>query len=546
MNGAGTTDEESTRSSPRADEHNLEKSQGGADDQVATVVVVHNDRSTATYERKWRRLRKHYSDAYLELLKDTHSSADDDVLNEPLASTQLGAVMWQQAEKVRLYHALSRKGRHDLLAIVQYIGSKSETEVRAYLNHLSELELDRQLFEDRAENVSYATIPAAQEIGFECETVLDQAASALLAFQERYDYIAAKQSNKDWLIDHRVAAERDRNAVERYQLQETNFPDALANSADFQQDKLDLFCLSSLLELSERFFMNRGPDDPDSWQNIAEMGQRPALTVEAVEAYHELILNFMRRVIRTSIFIATARIRSTSTKDHRASKQLKSDDVHVALDMLGLEKNTGLFWVKAAERGGLDVVDDSHRKGTVRNAALSYVEVERALSASSRSRTHSVTLYSSGASDASINSQARDTENEGDEASDPEEVNSSASDGPSAESSNSSDSEADETDSNVPKVKISKWKRQRILEEEQDEYLEAMDQQLRRAEEARLMSLLGIDREDEVKQESVELPGIRPKGWRKSKEDCMGWAADLDYEAEWEGRAKRRKVEDTR
>jgi hypothetical protein len=518
-----------------------------------------NATSVSFPQRKWNRLRKHYHDHYLALFKDTFETGEDDYFHGDLPPTQLGVTLWQPGEKTKLYHALCLKGRHDLPALAGLVGSKSAVEIKAYLDNLREIETDRQRFEAQPKNVAHAEIPAALEIGPDCEAILDRAADALLAFQEQYDAAAAKQANGMWLIDHEVAAELDRRADDT---------EMSANGHDLESDEDGpsiteraclLFHLSTCLELSERLFMNRGPDSPDSWQNIAEEGERPSMALDCVTLLYDLILNFLRRLVQSSIFLAQSRVRASTTKDYRPSGSVKFEDVAAALDVLGVKRNAESYWVGLARRNGLRIVDDTHRRGIDSKAALPYNEVEESLSQSGRSRSVSAAPgpFSRETEATSDSSQDRESEFDSedmDNEDNSEDNTDQEGDVQGAEDEVSHQQEADEdpthgtqTEDDVAeierpsKVRTPRHKRLRLLEEQQDEYLERMDKAARRQEESRLLSLLDAEEQKKIKEEDVDDLGVRPPQPRKSIEDCLGWSL-VSFEAEWESLAKGRRL----
>ncbi|KIW73693.1 hypothetical protein PV04_01791 [Phialophora macrospora] len=502
-------------------------------------------------QRKWNRLRKHYHDHYLTLFKDTFEADEDDYFHGDLPPTQLGATVWQPGEKTKLYHALCRKGRHDLPALAGAVKSKSVVEIKAYLDNLRELEADRQRFEAQPKNVAHAEIPAAIEVGPDCEAILGRAADALLAFQEQYDAAAAKQANGMWLIDNEVAAELDRRVDDA---------EVSCNEHDLESDDgapsitkraCSLFHLSACLELSERLFMNRGPDSPDSWQNIAEEGERPSMALDCVTLLYDIIVNFLRRLVQSSIFLAQSRLRASMTKNYRPSRSVKFEDIAAALDVLGVKRNAESYWVGLARRNGLRIVDDAHRRGVDSRAALPYREVEESLSQSGRSRSVSAApgAFSGETETTSDSSQCMESGDNSEDNTDEE------GDVQAAEDDVSHEQEADEdlthgtqTEDIVseagrrPKVWVSRHKRLRLLEDQQDEYLERMDKAARRQEESRLLSLLDAEDQKKIKDEELDDLGVRPPQPRKSVEDCLGWSL-VNFEAEWESLAKRRKLD---
>ncbi|EXJ89024.1 hypothetical protein A1O3_02088 [Capronia epimyces CBS 606.96] len=501
--------------------------------------------SVSFHEQKWSRLHRHYNDQYLELFRTTLGDADEEMSGEDLFTTQLGAVVWQPSEKAALYNGLCRKGRRDLQGLSGLIGTKSEVEVKAYLDSLQEQEIDRQRFEPQTKNVSHADIPAAIEIGSEVEPLLDQAADALAAFQEQFDHAAGQRNTTLWLIDQATASDLDQKADEAEAARD------LSDQGSGDEDESDseatsLFHLSAFLTLAEEYFMNQGSDGSYNWRNLAEEGQRPAMTMDVVTTVFDLVVNFTRKLIQSCLFVAQSRIRaSTSVKKHEPLRLVKYDDVAAALSILNVKNNADTFWVGMARRNNLSVVDYSSRKDNSRGTIMSYEDVESRLSIPSRRRSMST------ASDDSIRGRATSIEpvrhseleddaegssdTEDDAIAAPTEEGASTGEESDDEDSRTSDEQSrsssseDETRPNPP---VSRQKRILLLEEEQDAYMERMDQEARKLEESRLLQLLGAHVEDQIKSEESPDLGPRPRVMRKTVEECIGWS--VQYQAEWE------------
>ena len=499
--------------------------------------------------RKWNRLRKHYHDQYLELFNSTLQADHGNYFGGGLPASQLGAVVWLPDEKAKLYQGLCRKGRHDLASLATWIGSKSVVEIKAYLDNLCEQETDRQRFEAQPKNVSLAEIPAAVEIGPDCEAVVDQVADALLAFQDQYDFAAGQQANDLWLIDQAVAEKLDQRLDESSNPDDANREGSDSDVLRFPERALKLFRLSAFVELSERLFMNRGVDNPGSWQNIAEAGERPSLTIDYVTSLYDLVVNLLRRILQSCIFTTQSRLRASTSQDYRPSRIVKIEDVVGTLDVLGVKRNADPYWSGLARRNGLKVVDSSHRRGIDSTAVLPYNEVEETLSQSGQSRSVSTALeeiteddFSQDTSGSSDGSQSE--VDLGDTSGGEDDEGMSGDD-------NSAEEVADENDTQAAygtseheqhaKSRVPRHKRLRMLEDEQDEYLERLDQKARQREESHLLSLLGAQEDKKVKVEEMDDLGKRPPQPRKSIEHSVGWA--ISYEAEWELRVKRRRLD---
>lgn len=508
----------------------------------SSISPVMESNSVAFHEQKWSRLRRHYNDQYLELFRMAPGDDDEDAYSAELPTTQLGAVVWQPSEKAALYRGLCRKGRRDLQGLSALVGSKSEVEVKAYLDSLQEQETDRQLFEPQTKNLSHADIPAAIEIGPECETVLEHAADALAAFQEQYDHAVGQRNSTLWLVDQATASVLDQKATEAGAAS-----DVSGHGSDIEGDSDDaasLFHLSTFLALSEQFFMNQGSDGPNNWRNLAEEGQRPAMTVDVVTNFHDLVVNLTRRLVQSCLFMAQSRIRASTTANHKPSKLVRFEDVAAAQSVLNIKANADAFWIGMARRNQLSVVTGSHRKNIGRHTVLSYEQVEVKLSIPKRRRS------ASAASEDSMRSRASsadsfapsERENEGGETSDSEDepfVATEDSVSPVREgnegmssSSNEQSEPASSEDRPQPSAPMSRQKRIQLLEEEQDEYMERMDQEARKLEECRLLQLLGVQSEGQIKSEEASWLGARPRVMRKSAQECMGWS--VQYQAEWE------------
>lgn len=164
-------------------------------DRIQTTVTSSGSSSQESSERsnlkesreeRWKRLRHHYNDQYLKLFNEhTGDTAGTPITDfDPI---QLGAVTWSTLEKEEFFKALSRRSKADVRGIASDVGSKSELEVYAYLRLLEDEDMNRNLYADEVQNVAYADIPAAAELSGECETLLEQAAYALAAYQDKFD-----------------------------------------------------------------------------------------------------------------------------------------------------------------------------------------------------------------------------------------------------------------------------------------------------------------------------------------------------------------------
>ncbi|KAK6382898.1 hypothetical protein LTS17_003568 [Exophiala oligosperma] len=516
MSDAGNLDEVSS----------VDKPSSPRNGNFAAGTHVSNTESASPssfHERKWDRLRRHYNDNYLEMFKMTFETPEDNDSAPDFHATQLGAVTWEPVEKATLFQALCRKGRHDIHGISRLIDSKSEVEVKVYLDSLRGQEADRQLFEARPRNVSHAEIPAALEINEECETMLDQAAEALEAFQEHFDFAVAQRETHTWLIDATKAAELDAKEDEKETINNSD----LGCAADDEQEAekvLSLYHLSTFLSLSERFFMNSGHEDTATWHQLVEEGQRPAMTMDTVIEMHDLVTSFTQRVVQTCIFMACSRIRASTSAHYKPSRLIRNEDVSAALTVLGAETSLRNFWIGLPKRNQLSIIGSGHRKGASVRDVMAYDAVEAALSVSKRGRSMSSASEDSRRSRAVSRASSISSSVAGDQ----EEYEASNDSSSTALSENDSDdatvnSSAQDSSTDVSGESSS-------LDEE--EYLEHLDQLAGQQEASKLLTMLGHAGKLSKKEDDIAVSTKPPSEPRKAVEDCMGWS--VVYQSEWE------------
>ena len=491
---------------------------------------------------KWERLQPLYNDVYLELFQQFAGSESTHLDGIAIIiPRRLGASVWDETEKAKLIRrSCLELGRHNLPLLAKHVGTKSQLEVRSYLNQLESNEIDRQLFQKQTKNISQAEMPAAVEVGPECEARLEQAADALAAFQEQYDYAFGQQENTlPFVITNEVASLLDDRTEERLS---ARYGDAEDEEGGSDDNPYELFNVLTFIELSEKIFMHGSPrSSKDDWRALAEEGESPSVTQAAVGDFHGLIVGLLRRLVQTTLFLSQSRLRASSTKHHTPTRAVTAEDVQSALQVLGFGKDLWDYWTYLPRRAGYRVVPGSHKLGENNKHTLGYDEVEAALSvrhSSGRRRSLSVTSggssHSSAGSD-ELSSVAADAETSAEEP-DMEElvqgIPAYESDEIMREGTESAEeSEAFDAEEVTGPRRLSPNKRKRLLEDELDQYLENMDQQARRREEDRLFSVLGVEVDASIQQEALEL-GRRPKVTRKSKEDVAIWTPS--YQSEWE------------
>ena len=501
--------------------------------------VVDETLPTNTFKQssKWDRFQPLYSDRYLELFQDSAATKLEYFQGSEYESSQIGGVTWEEPEKVRFFEALPKVGRHGLPQLAQHTGTKSELEVKSYLDHLRNAETDRQLFEKQTKNSSKSEIPAAIEIGSDCEAQLEQAADALAAFQEQYDHAFGQQETSlPFVINHDVASQLD--AITEESLNAKDESDNEGEMMDYGPH--ELFNLLTFIELSSNFFMHGSRSTPtNNWRAFAEEGESPAMTQQVILEFRELVVSLVRRLVRTTLFLAQSRLRASTTQNRTPARLVSEYDVRAALTILKSKSDLWEYWTKLPKRFGFKVVSGSHRKGDHIKRVLSYDEVEATLTVRRHAgRRRSLSVTSGASTESSVesdeaSSMAGEFESGSEDANLEETVDEIPAHRQDEQMREGSSSTEEETSAQKPAAssRISPNKRKRLLEEELEQYLEDMDQQARQEEEARLLSLLGVEAPNLTKQEPIEL-GRRPKVPRKSVEEVAIWAPFC--QAEWE------------
>lgn len=510
------------------------------------VETIHSPRSSPSKEfhnSKWLRLRKQHIPNYVNVFRDAWSENEDTQTTDPLNKSQLGAMTWLADEKDRFFTALGKYGRRDLRSLADAVETKSELEIKAYLKALQQAELERQLMHHHPRNVSGAEIPAAIEIGGDVENALEKAADALSAYQDQYDYAVASRTMKlDYIITSAIATQLDTTTSAKENASEDAAGDA---EAPFIDQPHELFNVVTFVGLSESLFMRGTADQSmDNWVNLAEAGESPSLTHDALSDMAALVVSLTRRLVQAIIFVAQSRLRATASKHRKPSAFVRLEDVESALDILNIKQSLFDYWLRFPRRRGLAVVSGSHEKGARKNEPLDLEEVEDSLSKPQQYRgRHSRSTSRAAPSDRSESANTRSRPTSPDDmslASEDARQSSDALAGDDIQSDSEPEySEDDEEASNTPDgeetlpAPKSLSKRRRLLEEEQDSYMEELDQNLRRAEEKRLLRELELTGESPgVKDESEEPPRKRPKVMRKTVEDVDGW--QVPYLAAWE------------
>lgn len=489
------------------------------------------------------------------------TGSDDD--DEQLAPSQVGASYWTSSEKQRLFSALVSRGRDDLLAIASTISTKSEPEVRAYLLLLQPSQRGSAV--ETPQDWTLADSPPALEIGNVCEQALDQAAVYLAGSVYRHDVdLEQKTYGKHWLIDEGLAneIERAREESDPTSAAEMVFDGRVAEEDvqdrnntptedDHHSDKdikprqssqglletamsfssAELLRPHSFLDLSRTLFMNSGREEVDSWYTLSSSQGTwncgPAIFRSAFDIIHKLTIDTTQRLAQAAHFQAMTRLRARD--DSQPAAVVTERDVRVACDLLGFCSETETrrkYWASVADRCGVSVYSDAERfkqdgrPGTKTGVKLTRAEVQAELGFPDA-------LHAS--SDGGDNVRQTVEQEVESETGSPRSKRSGSKDDDryrSQASSGHSDSEGFSTSSHS-EMDLSSTS---SAEDEEDQYLESIDQQASQAEQYRLLKLLGhkilppMKAEEKIKRLKRLFDERETNQWRKR----------IKYAADWE------------
>lgn len=503
-----------------------------------------DDESIIRSKSRVKRLKTLYNDEYRELYNQTIQQLGPKVESENLrhlTESQIGISVWSIAEKARFFSSLARYGRHDVQSIAVVVGSKSEPEIRVYLDLLQKGAVEREFRTIHPKNMfNVCDIEGSIEVQPSCESALESAADALSMLQNREEEKAAKEANpKYWLLTPLIAKWADRALKARGE----------AGSEVLEEvSAAELLDLKTLLRLSKRLLMN-SCDPSRNWRSCEDRRGAPSIMHTAFQDFHSLTIMFTKRVVQLAVTLANSRIRAETNEHSTPSDQVRREDVLASLDILGVAADSQETWINMPRKCKFRVFDDSsHKKDQTRNI-LEYEEFEQLLHAdnsrgSYRSKTRSMSrgrskersasagVSPSGTSSVETASQSSETDNA-------EDASFTSSGAHSGESSADSDQYSIASQDPAPAhdlesdEEITKREQHELL---QDEYMELLDQQASRAEEIKLWALLGEDAETKMMSvDEIALPK-KPLPPSRTREDLGDWRDWLDYAAEWETR----------
>ncbi|MCJ1309288.1 hypothetical protein MMC25_002947 [Agyrium rufum] len=319
----------------------------------------------------------------------------------PYETTQHGIVIWTGLEKQYFFNALDRLGKDDIRRISEAVGSKSEPEVRDFIQTLDEAVRDRHLNFDHHNLLGLAEIPAAVEVGQELNDALKEVAGNLAERQFKAEEKAEKGRWGKWWrmsrsdvppVDLRKMRGRNRNQGHQSAGEEKGegegregggVEDDLFGALPDQLHKAtDLLRADALLDLSERIFMNSVTQSKD-WRSYSVEQGPPSIFATALVDFHTLVVSVTERLLQTVLFCAKSRRRARSSYKFTPRKLIRAEDVQAAVNILGMKPDAAEFWAKAARRNNLNVVDvvssPEESEEDVEEVSLNYDTVEQVL-----------------------------------------------------------------------------------------------------------------------------------------------------------------------
>jgi len=429
-----------------------------------------------------------------------------------------------------------RRGKSDIRNLAVDMGTKSESEIRTYIQILQIAAADLELHAaHRYRLFNTSEIKAATEISDDCSRALDIAADALVALQQTEDEkLERKLHQEHWLLTPATAKRIDR-LIQDGQATDTRSENVFPAA--------ELLNLGQFLRLSKRFFMNSSVLECN-YRTYMERRRTPSITYTAFSDIHRIAINATKRLLQSALFFAASRLRAEQSYS-APDKSVRREDVLAAVDVLGMKDSAKAFWVSMARRNR-HIVYERVRHRLAYGNVLKYDEVEENLSQNLyRSHDQVNRDMEDQSDDAMDNMDNSDGEHgfrgiESDSLSCTEAIQDSISDADSSTSSDDNisasaarDLEGSNTDIS-PKFPENRRRHDRQTQERlHDDYMETMDRIASQSEERRLWKMLNRDSEgpnDFVESQRSKAP-LPPA---KDKDDMTDWRSWIEYAGEWE------------
>ncbi|PHH54162.1 hypothetical protein CFIMG_008011RA00001 [Ceratocystis fimbriata CBS 114723] len=297
--------------------------------------------------RPFKRRAGQLYQAYIDILNQDTEEARLRICLDPslsaakLSTTQIGCTIWSEHEKQVFFDAISRLGRDNIAGIAGLVRSKSEVEIAQYMAFLNTVK-DQRWQNNRLPVLHPADIPAAVEISQPCVIALENAADAISLRQDQHEEAIEKRrwGENLWRVDSRVADELELEYRETCATEGAPFATLL---------RTDRF-----LQLARRIFMNAAVPEYN-WEFVDD--QEPSIRATALQDFYALVVSMTRRIVHTSLCVASGRIAAKS-RGQAVQNVVRQRDVEAAVASMGL-KDSKEFWATAPRRLRLKVIDDS-------------------------------------------------------------------------------------------------------------------------------------------------------------------------------------------
>jgi hypothetical protein len=488
-------------------------------------------------QRQFKRIKGGFNSEYLHLLnRDIMELSSTDVRPDQvglLRPSQLGLTKWTAIEKERLFDGLSLFGRSRVPEIAHRIGSKGELEVEQYLRFLRDnLKEQRRQRNQRTYPLQLEDMEAAVELSPACCSALEEVADDISLKQEQYEGTRERRrwGDDNWLIT------------------KSNYKD-IEQAAPSNMPSITLFRSARWLKLCENIFMNSSLPE-GNWTSVDT--EPPAIRATALEDFYSLVVSITRRLVLTTIFISSSRIKARTSSHRRPpTRRVRPGDVEAAVLSLGLKTSTHEFWARCAERLKIEVYEDVNDDAVSLQEPMSYDAVARALG-SSKGRDQA-DLDKAASSDEADSPPASSSHDEPGSGSEEADESASGSDGslldaesvPQLVGIDNKEALRDTKElwnHTVHDLPYSRPARQKLItrvqwEMEWEARAEAVDRHKSAVEERRLWDMLSKEPPQDLAE--VEMPEDAGPGSRKRMVDELGleindWMDSMRYNSQWE------------
>jgi len=285
--------------------------------------------------KKAVRLRGLLRPKYRDLVVETERDIPDNQATTSWKPSMIGVSEWTAREKHVLFTSLSRIGRFHTRKLSELIGTKSECEVKQYLDLLHQGSVEDYLAAPRVADAAGSSLTlAAAEIDSECEArqelVAERTAWQADLAEKRVDQ---EKFGDNWLLDVDKAEIIERQIWEGDQ--ETG--EELLNIPSTK-----LLHLGNWLDLAS-IFMSRDAETSTTWEDYVEReDERPAIHQKTFNDFHEITLMLTKRLVQATIFQAMSRLKAT--RNNSPSQTIRHQDVQVACRMLEMKNDWHDYW----------------------------------------------------------------------------------------------------------------------------------------------------------------------------------------------------------